>query len=140
MAGFISEWWPESNRNGGRHQIGIPGRIASEFADQPENDNNTAGLYTYFTTELVGILPDGQPSSPLGGFTWADNYHVNDGGVVLFEGDGPINLDGYGGAEILSISGASNVPELSTNVMILLGVVGIGAIGYRSKMRTSWGL
>ena len=32
MAGFISEWWPESNRNGGRHQIGIPGRIASEFA------------------------------------------------------------------------------------------------------------
>src|SRR4029077_8243195 len=30
--GFISEWWPESNRNGGRHQIGIPGRIASEFA------------------------------------------------------------------------------------------------------------
>jgi hypothetical protein len=32
VAGFISEWWPESNRNGGRHQIGIPGRIASEFA------------------------------------------------------------------------------------------------------------
>ena len=32
VAGFISEWWPESNRNGGRLQIGIPGRIASEFA------------------------------------------------------------------------------------------------------------
>lgn len=32
MAGFKSEWWPESNRNGGRLQIGIPGRIASEFA------------------------------------------------------------------------------------------------------------
>ena len=32
MAGFISEWWPASNRNGGRHQIGIGGRIASEFA------------------------------------------------------------------------------------------------------------
>jgi hypothetical protein len=32
VAGFISEWWPESNRNGGRNQIGIPGRIASEFA------------------------------------------------------------------------------------------------------------
>ena len=31
MAGFKSEWWPGSNRNGGRHQIGIPGRIASEF-------------------------------------------------------------------------------------------------------------
>src|SRR5208337_4839136 len=34
VAGFKSEWWPESNRNGGRLQIGIPGRIASEFAYQ----------------------------------------------------------------------------------------------------------
>jgi len=34
VTGFSSEWWPESNRNGGRHQIGIPGRIASEFADE----------------------------------------------------------------------------------------------------------
>src|SRR6202451_4136829 len=32
VAGFISEWWPASNRNGGRLQIGIGGRIASEFA------------------------------------------------------------------------------------------------------------
>ena len=32
MAGFISEWWTASNRNGGRLQIGIGGRIASEFA------------------------------------------------------------------------------------------------------------
>ena len=31
MAGFISEWWPASNRNPGRLQIGIPGRLASEF-------------------------------------------------------------------------------------------------------------
>jgi hypothetical protein len=32
VAGFISESRPVSNRNGGRHQIGIPGRIESEFA------------------------------------------------------------------------------------------------------------
>ena len=32
MAGFISEWWPASNRNAGRLQFGIGGRIASEFA------------------------------------------------------------------------------------------------------------
>jgi hypothetical protein len=32
VAGFSSEWWPTSNRNAGRDQIGIPGRIASEFA------------------------------------------------------------------------------------------------------------
>jgi hypothetical protein len=36
VAGFISEWWPTSNRNGGRHQIGIPGRIESEFAHSGE--------------------------------------------------------------------------------------------------------
>jgi flagellar basal body rod protein FlgG len=34
VAGFISEWWPASNRNGGRNEIGIPGRLASEFAQQ----------------------------------------------------------------------------------------------------------
>jgi hypothetical protein len=32
MAGFIPEWRPASNRNGGRLQIGIPGRFASDFA------------------------------------------------------------------------------------------------------------
>ena len=32
VAGFISEWWPASNRNRGRIEIGISGRIESEFA------------------------------------------------------------------------------------------------------------
>ena len=32
VAGFSSEGWPASSRNGGRHQIGIGGRIGSEFA------------------------------------------------------------------------------------------------------------
>ena len=31
-AGFKSEWWPTSDRNGGRLQIGIPGRNESESA------------------------------------------------------------------------------------------------------------
>ena len=30
----MSEWWPASNRNPGRLQIGISGRIKSEFADE----------------------------------------------------------------------------------------------------------
>jgi hypothetical protein len=38
VAGFISEWWPASNRNGGRLQIGIGGRIASEFAASERKD------------------------------------------------------------------------------------------------------
>jgi hypothetical protein len=33
VAGFISEWWPASNRNGGRHHLGIGGRLESESAD-----------------------------------------------------------------------------------------------------------
>jgi hypothetical protein len=32
VAGFISEPWPASNRNDGRHQIGTGGRLASESA------------------------------------------------------------------------------------------------------------
>jgi hypothetical protein len=46
VAGFISEWWPESNRNGGRHQIGIPGRIASEFANINRHHNIVIGANT----------------------------------------------------------------------------------------------
>src|SRR3954451_1465922 len=32
VAGFISEWWPTSNRNGDRHRLGKGGRHASESA------------------------------------------------------------------------------------------------------------
>ena len=36
MAGIKLEWWPASNRNGGRDQIGMPGRDALESARLPE--------------------------------------------------------------------------------------------------------
>jgi hypothetical protein len=32
VAGFVSERWPASARNGGRLRVGIPGRLQSEFA------------------------------------------------------------------------------------------------------------
>ena len=32
VAGFVSERWPVSNRNGGRLRVGIPGRNKSESA------------------------------------------------------------------------------------------------------------
>ena len=52
MAGFISEWWPASFRNGGRHQIGIPGRIASEFAVQDDSFDATESItICAFTTD-----------------------------------------------------------------------------------------
>jgi hypothetical protein len=31
VAGFKSEWWPDSFRNGGRHQIGTVAGFASEY-------------------------------------------------------------------------------------------------------------
>jgi hypothetical protein len=37
-AGFISEWWTASNRNGGRLHVGKPGRNKSEsatFGEEP---------------------------------------------------------------------------------------------------------
>jgi len=37
VAAFKSEPWPASFRNGGRHQIGMPGRNASEFARVRKN-------------------------------------------------------------------------------------------------------
>jgi hypothetical protein len=39
-AGFISEWWPASNRNGGRLQIGKPGRHKSESAGSTREKQN----------------------------------------------------------------------------------------------------
>ena len=63
VAGFISEWWPASFRYGGRHQIGIGGRIASEFAPKtfvdavlwPEFQELNAALVAYLSevTERV---------------------------------------------------------------------------------------
>jgi hypothetical protein len=54
VAGFISEWWPASSRNGGRHHIGIPGRIASEFAAitrKRDERANTVSLFADFEAE-----------------------------------------------------------------------------------------
>jgi hypothetical protein len=48
VAGFSSEWWPASSRNAGRHQIGIPGRIASEFA-YPDLESLEAHVLAFIT-------------------------------------------------------------------------------------------
>lgn len=46
-AGFKSEWWPTSDRNGGRLQIGIPGRNESESAAEHAFAAGTVGLVTH---------------------------------------------------------------------------------------------
>ena len=53
VAGFISEWRPASNRNGGRHQIGIGGRIESEFAPLADDNAFAAALAPLRRSEWV---------------------------------------------------------------------------------------
>ena len=52
VAAFKSEAWPASFRNGGRHQIGMPGRNASEFAASwcafPARDVRSRSLFSRF--------------------------------------------------------------------------------------------
>jgi len=65
------------------------------FSDHPDDEFNTDGQYFYFKTDLVGILPDGQPSQPLAEFSWKDNYHSTakpGGGVVVFENGAPVSV------------------------------------------------
>jgi hypothetical protein len=52
LAGFKSERWPASFRNGGRHQIGMPGRNASEFANV-DLDSSFIGGGTSYGRKLV---------------------------------------------------------------------------------------
>ena len=39
VADFRSEWWPVSDRNGGRHQIGIPGRLRVGIPGRIESES-----------------------------------------------------------------------------------------------------
>jgi hypothetical protein len=55
VAGFISEWWPASNRKPGRLEIGSTGRIESEFA-LPVNDGTPAGSPTRKTFLMLTWL------------------------------------------------------------------------------------
>jgi hypothetical protein len=56
VAGFISEWWPTSNRNGGRLQIGIGGRIASEFAVDLRNPRKLVSPFLLGDENEIGSL------------------------------------------------------------------------------------
>jgi len=47
VAGFISEWWPASNRYGGRDQVGISGRIESEIAQAQSLSRPDGVAYTH---------------------------------------------------------------------------------------------
>ena len=112
-----------------------------DFYDMPKNSQLTFGQQETFTTDLVGILPDGTPSPSLFEFSWVSNYNplgASTGGLIVtsasFPGDYPIvDGQGIGGATLLSETSA--VPEPSTWAMMLLGFAGIGFMAYRRKAK-----
>ena len=56
VAGFSSESWPASNRNTGRHQIGIPGRNASESAVNAPDANARYSSFDSSRTALAEFI------------------------------------------------------------------------------------
>src|SRR5271165_1830269 len=62
VAGFNSEWWPASNRNPGRHHVGIPGRNASESA--PSRDVGLLNERLLGSTVADGSLKISRKQSP----------------------------------------------------------------------------
>jgi IS5 family transposase len=55
VAAIKSEWWPGSSWNGGRHQIGIGGRLGSESAYRGHNAPHGAGLRVYTAGQKRGV-------------------------------------------------------------------------------------
>ncbi len=58
VAGFISEWWPTSNRNDGRLRVGIPGRLQLESAAPDFTASTRPG-----TPALVVLNEDAVPKT-----------------------------------------------------------------------------
>jgi len=50
------EWWPPSDRNGDRDQIGIPGRLALEFASKAVEDGNVQALNYFIAQKYVEAM------------------------------------------------------------------------------------
>jgi hypothetical protein len=117
------------------------------FYDMPKNSQLTLGQVETFTTDLVGILPDGTPSPSLFEFSWVSNYNplgAGTGGLIVtsasFPGDYPIvDGQGIGGATLLSetypLEVQTAVPEPSTWAMMILGFAGLGFMAYRRKSK-----
>ena len=98
VAGFISEWWPASNRYGGRDQVGIGGRIELEIArgmSVREIQGHLRDLYGVdVSADLVSAVTDAvleeiaewqnRPLEPLYALVFFDaiRVKVRDEGVV----------------------------------------------------------
>jgi hypothetical protein len=62
-----------------------------------------AGSAVYFKTDLVGVLPNGRPSSSLFEFVWKSDFNMASGGVSRSSNLGGYDGgSGYGGVTLLS--------------------------------------
>jgi hypothetical protein len=97
-----------------------------------------------FSTQLVGILPDGQPSNPLYYWNWTDNYSaycpasdpitgncigtLSSGGISRLDSGVPVDPGGNGGITILSMGPVdqSSVPEPASGILLVSALVMFG--------------
>ena len=56
VAGITSEWWPPSVRNGGRHQIGIPAGIKSEYLAGMRRNLHPDSVGPFIVLILLALL------------------------------------------------------------------------------------
>lgn len=91
--------------------------------------NAPAGSFLGFTTQLVGVLPDGSPyylpPSLNDWWLWTDTYNGTSGGIsTTYNPDQPVDPgSGTGGITITERAGAT--PEPSTVVGVIVGIFGL---------------
>ena len=91
-----------------------------------------------FSTQIVGILPDGQPSNPLYNWNWMDNYSVStltSGGISRLDSGVPVDPGGSGGITILSMGPVdqSSVPEPASGALLVSALAGFGFVLRRKR-------
>jgi hypothetical protein len=115
------------------------------FSDSPSNpclfggqDCNgmhaPAGSPEVFLTQLVGILPNGQPATLPVSWLWTDSFNGTNGGIGMTLSTSLVDLDsGTGGITITSGTGITVTPEPSP-MLFTAGVLAI-MIALRRRLR-----
>ena len=80
-----------------------------------------AGSVIAFSTDLVGIQPDGTPMDLGIGFTWTDNYNGTSGGVATTASVGPV--DPGSGTGSITITGVQNTTSYQYNSGVVVTTV-----------------